>query len=78
MSDTKVAIPELYNFKKSAAYLGVSRTTLYEYVSRELLHPVTVGDARFLRKEELDELKKKRSGIEKDKATETASVAKSK
>jgi excisionase family DNA binding protein len=75
MSDTKVEIPELYNFKKAAKYLSVSRTTVYEYISKGLLHPVTVGDARFLLKDELEELKKKREGATNDEATGTKPVA---
>ncbi len=54
MTDITLKIENLVTFTEAASVLGVARSTVYNLVTKFKLHPVTIGNNRYLLREELE------------------------
>ena len=59
MTELTIRTDDLMTFADAATALGVSRPTIYNFVRRYTLHPVSISTNRYLLKTEIDELKEK-------------------
>ncbi len=50
----------LVNFSQAAKMAGISRPTIYRRIKDGRLHPVHIGESRFLFRAEVEELKEKK------------------
>ncbi|MBA7481026.1 hypothetical protein ES707_16494 [subsurface metagenome] len=57
MEEITLEVSNLLTFTKAAEMLGVSRPTVYNFVNRQQLHPVTIGRNRYLLRHEVERLK---------------------
>jgi len=54
-------IKELMTFADAATELQVSRQSVYDFIAKDLLHPLAIGSRRFLLTDEVATLKEKRN-----------------
>ena len=59
MDELTIKTGDLFTFSESAKILGVSRPTLYNLVVRKDLHPVLIGNNRYLLRTEVEKLRSK-------------------
>jgi excisionase family DNA binding protein len=57
MDELTIKTRDLVTFTEAATILGVSRPTLYNLVKQESLHPVLIGNNRYLLRAEVEKLK---------------------
>ena len=62
---TGCKLDDLINLSQAATILGVSRPTIYEMIKRSDLSPVRVAGLSYVDKGEVEELKRRRSGVSK-------------
>lgn len=53
-------INELMTFADAANQLQVSRQSIYDFIEKDLLHPLAIGSRRFLLTDEVATLEEKR------------------
>jgi len=53
-------ISDLMTFADAAKHLRISRQSVYDFIAKELLHPVAIGSRRFLLTDEVETLHEKR------------------
>jgi excisionase family DNA binding protein len=58
MSEIKLQVSNLIDYRQAARMLGVSRQTVHAMIKRGELHPFSIADRRFLFKEEVERLVK--------------------
>ncbi len=61
MERLTLEVKNLLSFSAAATLLGVSRPTIYSMVSRNELHPITIGSNRYLLLSEVQVLVKEDS-----------------
>lgn len=57
--DILIQANDFFTLTEAAHLLGVSRPTLYNWISRGKLHPVTLGRNRYVLRSEVEALKEK-------------------
>jgi excisionase family DNA binding protein len=58
MTDLTISTNDLVTLSDAAKLLGVSRPTIYNYIEKNHLHPVIIGNNRYLLKAEVEGLLK--------------------
>ncbi len=58
MAELSLKVENLVTYAVAATELGVSRPTVYSLVDKYKLHPVIIGNNRYIMKDELEALKK--------------------
>lgn len=51
------------NLSQAAEILGVSRPTIYKMIERGELHPVLIATRQYLKRDEVEEIKKASEGV---------------
>jgi len=57
MAEITLRVEDLVTFTDAAKILGVVRATVYNLVARHKLHPVIIGNNRYILRNELEILK---------------------
>lgn len=60
MVEITLRVENLVTFAAAAKILGVVRATVYNLVAKHKLHPVVIGNNRYILRDELKILKKQR------------------
>ncbi len=56
MPEIKMETSDLISFSDAARILKVSRVTIYAWIEKSLLHPISIADRRYLLKDEVENL----------------------
>jgi len=58
MTEITLQVENLVTFSEAAKILGVVRATVYNLVAKHKLHPVVIGNNRYILRDELEILKR--------------------
>jgi len=56
MSEIRLEVSNLIDYRQAARMLGVSRQTVHAMIKRGDLHPFTIAERRYLLKDEVERL----------------------
>ena len=59
MTEITLDVQNLMTFTEAAHVLEVSRPTVYNLVEKNKLHPLSIGNNRYLLREEVEQLKER-------------------
>ena len=65
MEELTIKTDSLITLTEAANLLGVSRPTIYNYITKNQLHPVVIGLNRYLLRTEVERLRNEQSNSKK-------------